>query len=123
MIRFSCFKCGAAIVVEDKDAGKRGKCPRCGTTNIVARTAKPAQPPSPALPAPAPLPSLGRFLPANYLLCGLLFLGLAIVLPAFNSAAAAGTFGLANLYFVTGGIARRLDWIGRLLAWRTDQQK
>ena len=31
MIKFSCSKCGQSIRVDDKYAGKSGRCPRCGT--------------------------------------------------------------------------------------------
>lgn len=35
MIRFSCTSCDAAFKVKDEHAGKRVKCPKCGTPNTV----------------------------------------------------------------------------------------
>lgn len=35
MIRFSCEQCGHKISVQDKHAGKRGKCPECGSIFVV----------------------------------------------------------------------------------------
>jgi tetratricopeptide (TPR) repeat protein len=68
MIRFQCTGCGATIKVNDNLAGKRGKCPKCGTVVTipfpepqpvdesapphVAESARPAV--APPRPAPAP---------------------------------------------------------------------
>jgi len=35
MIRFCCEHCGRKISVQDKHAGKRGKCPECGTLIVI----------------------------------------------------------------------------------------
>lgn len=35
MIRFCCEQCGHKITVQDKHAGKRGKCPECGAAFVV----------------------------------------------------------------------------------------
>ena len=37
MIRFCCGHCAHRISVEDKQVGKRGKCPRCGSPVVVPR--------------------------------------------------------------------------------------
>lgn len=35
MIRFACGKCAERLVVPEQYAGRKGKCPRCGTTTRV----------------------------------------------------------------------------------------
>ena len=35
MVRFACTKCGKEITVDDKYAGRKGKCKQCGTTLYV----------------------------------------------------------------------------------------
>ena len=35
MVRFCCEHCGRKISVQDKHAGKRGKCPECGTVIVI----------------------------------------------------------------------------------------
>ncbi len=35
MIKFACSKCGQSIRVDDKYAGRKGKCPKCGTAVVV----------------------------------------------------------------------------------------
>lgn len=35
MIKFACSKCGQSIRVDDKYAGKKGRCPKCGTAVVV----------------------------------------------------------------------------------------
>jgi len=51
MIRFSCATCKEKLVVPDRHAGRRGKCPNCGSVNRVP-TASEFDAPSPAV-APA----------------------------------------------------------------------
>jgi len=40
VIKFACSKCGKHISVDDKYAGKRGKCPDCGETVVVPGKSK-----------------------------------------------------------------------------------
>ncbi len=56
-ISFQCYACQQVLKVGGEKAGKRGKCPKCGTmlTIPVGSSAAPAPPPPPAA-APPPLP-------------------------------------------------------------------
>ena len=35
MIKFTCLNCNQSIRVDDRHAGKKGKCPKCGTAVVV----------------------------------------------------------------------------------------
>ncbi len=37
MIKFACSHCSKSICVDDKDAGKQGKCPKCGNAIVVPK--------------------------------------------------------------------------------------
>jgi len=39
-LRLKCFSCGKRLLVDEKYAGKRGKCPTCGQVIIVPRAKK-----------------------------------------------------------------------------------
>ncbi len=39
-LRLKCFSCGKRLLVDEKYAGKRGKCPTCGQVIIVPRAQK-----------------------------------------------------------------------------------
>ena len=39
MIEFACKHCGKRLVIPDESAGKKGKCPQCGTLVQVPRAA------------------------------------------------------------------------------------
>src|SRR4051812_12843034 len=59
MIRFACGTCKERLVVPVHHAGRRGKCPNCGTVNRVPRTSEfpatePATAVAPATPAQDP---------------------------------------------------------------------
>ena len=49
MIRFACGTCKERLVVPDRHAGRKGKCPKCGTINrvpLVSEWAAPAAGPA-----------------------------------------------------------------------------
>jgi predicted RNA-binding Zn-ribbon protein involved in translation (DUF1610 family) len=58
MIRFSCASCKEKLVVPDRHAGRRGKCPNCGSINRVPTgsefDAPPAMAPAPGKAATVP---------------------------------------------------------------------
>jgi len=35
MIRFQCDECGSTLKVEDRLAGKKGKCPKCNAVTMI----------------------------------------------------------------------------------------
>lgn len=39
-LRLKCFSCGKRLLVDEKYAGKRGKCPTCGQVIVVPRAKK-----------------------------------------------------------------------------------
>jgi hypothetical protein len=56
-ISFQCYSCHQVLKVGADKAGKRGKCPKCGTMlTIPIASAAPAPAPAPPPPAPAPPP-------------------------------------------------------------------
>ncbi len=56
-IAFQCPGCQATLKVPDTMAGRRGKCPKCGTVNVVPTTEGQIQPAmSPPRPVPTPAP-------------------------------------------------------------------
>lgn len=72
MIRFNC-SCGREFKVADEQAGKKGKCPACGSVNLI-----PAQPPADPPPPPPPPKDPGRIRP------DLLFaLGIVVLMVGF----------------------------------------
>ena len=56
-IKFLCSHCLKVLSVKDQLAGKRGKCPHCGTVVLVPVPAKPASAPAAPRPASAPAAS------------------------------------------------------------------
>jgi hypothetical protein len=61
MIRFACQSCGSRFQVENKAAGKKTKCPKCGTAIVVPAAGAPQPSPSPqSVPTVSPPPPLAR---------------------------------------------------------------
>jgi hypothetical protein len=57
-ISFQCYSCGQVLKVGLDKAGKRGKCPKCGTLLTIPISSTVAEaPPKPAAPAPPPVPA------------------------------------------------------------------
>ena len=56
-IKFLCSHCKKVLSVKDQLAGKRGKCPHCGTVVLVPVPAKPASAPAAIRPAQPPAAS------------------------------------------------------------------
>jgi phage FluMu protein Com len=80
-INVKCAQCGNTLAVDEKFAGKKGKCPKCGAVFVIqppAANAAPAAPPArPAAtpksaPAPAPKVTAGTVSegPKSCLGCG-----------------------------------------------------
>src|SRR6476660_1681317 len=57
-ISFQCYSCNQVLKVGGEKAGKKGKCPKCGTmlTIPIASTVQAETPPAPKPPPPAPKP-------------------------------------------------------------------
>lgn len=55
MIDVDCGNCGLHVQIPDALAGKKGKCPKCGSVLVIGepRSEKPAPKPAPAAPKPA----------------------------------------------------------------------
>lgn len=56
MIAFNCTACPATFSVKEEYAGRRTKCPKCGTTLRVPSPDGQARPPAPHIPSPPPAP-------------------------------------------------------------------
>ena len=50
-IQFSCSKCGRTLKVDDRHAGAKVRCPKCGTTTAVPRGGVPRSAAGPVAPA------------------------------------------------------------------------
>ena len=59
-IEIQCAGCGQKIRVGDEHAGKKARCPACGTISQVPSSGEPASPVAPAdVPTPSPFGSAG----------------------------------------------------------------